>query len=154
MNRRNPEAIEAFKEMRECLIIVEGKKDAKALNTLDLRNILSIDGKPLITIAEAVEKKRANHMYSDIIILTDFDREGRHIAARLTRLLRARKIHPNQRLRYRIMKFGFNRIEDIKMERILGIEKRRGDDYVKISSNFNKISDKSKHKSKRSCGKA
>ena len=110
MNRRNPERIlEFFRGIEDCLLIVEGKRDAKALNTLGLKNILPINGRPLIAIVDIVAELRGNHGYSDIIILTDFDREGRHIAARLSRLLRAHKIHPNQRLRSRIMAFGFNK---------------------------------------------
>jgi 5S rRNA maturation endonuclease (ribonuclease M5) len=135
MNRKDPARIlEFFRELRDCLLIVEGRKDAKSLNTLDLTNILAINGRPLITVADKVAELAAGNTgdevarnkggYSDIIILTDFDREGRHIAARLGRLLRAHKIHPNQRLRSRIMNLGFNRIEDIKMESILALGKR------------------------------
>jgi 5S rRNA maturation endonuclease (ribonuclease M5) len=119
MIKPDPEKIlEFFGEIGDCLLIVEGKKDAKALNTLGLTNILAINGKPLITIAEKVAIGDLTG-YSDIIILTDFDREGRRIAAKISRLLRAHKMHPNQRLRSCIMKFGFSKIEEFKMETIL-----------------------------------
>ena len=165
MNRKDPEKIlEFFRELRGCLLIVEGKKDTKALNTLELTNILAINGRPLISIAEMVTKMRG---YSDIIILTDFDREGRRIASTLSRLLRAHKIHPNQRLRSCIMKFGFSKIEEFKMETILKMKKqtrkarpsggrfkKRGDVYVKTGSNVNKIRCKGNYKSKRCSGEA
>lgn len=178
MRNRDPEKVlEFFREIEDCLLIVEGKKDAKSLNTLGLTNILAINGRPLIEIVEKVarsmeksqpgaEGSRGKGKYSDIIILTDFDREGRHIAGRLSRLLRAYKIHPNQRLRGRVMNFGFNKVEDIKMESILKIGERlrvtksldrkvrRGDDYVKVGSNVNKIRNKSVNKGKRRGGKA
>ncbi len=169
MNRRNPERIlEFFSGIKDCLLVVEGKRDAKALNTLGLKNILAINGRPLIAIVDRVADLRENHKYFDIIVLTDFDREGRHMAARLGKLLRAHKIHPNQRLRSRIMKFGFNKIEDIKMDSILRIGERmrvtkspdrkvlerRGDDHVKAGSNINKIRYKGFNKGKRYSGKA
>jgi 5S rRNA maturation endonuclease (ribonuclease M5) len=169
MKKRDPERIiEFFRELKDYLLIVEGKRDVRALNTLGLTNILAINGRPLIAIVDKVAEIRDSHKVhtvperdgltgkSDIIILTDFDREGRHIAARLSRLLRAHKIHPNQRLRSRIMNLGFNKVEDIRMDSILAshsgrIEKRRkGDDYVKASSNLNKVRSKSNDKGKRS----
>jgi 5S rRNA maturation endonuclease (ribonuclease M5) len=176
MNRKDPARIlEFFRELRDCLLIVEGRKDAKSLNTLDLTNILAINGRPLITVADKVAELAAGNTgdevarnkggYSDIIILTDFDRKGRDIAARLGRLLRARKIHPNQRLRSRIMSFGFNKIEDITMDSILRLGmrnrkftagahgkpagKKEGDDYVKTSSDFNEIRHKGGDKGQR-----
>ena len=154
MKKGNPEEILGFfRKIEDCLLIVEGKKDAKALNTLGITNILAINRRPLIAIVEKVAELRDIQVYSDIIILTDFDREGRHIAARLSRLLRAHRIHPNQRLRSRIMNFGFNKIEDIKMDSIMKIEfEKRGDVYVKTSSNFNKVRDKGYNKGKR-CGR-
>lgn len=122
MNRRDPERVlEFFGGVGDCLLVVEGKRDARALNTLGLKNILAINGRPLIAIVDMVAGLKANHKYSDIIVLTDFDREGRHMATRLGKLLRAYKIHPNQRLRSRIMKFGFNKIEDIRMDSILAL---------------------------------
>jgi 5S rRNA maturation endonuclease (ribonuclease M5) len=179
MRRPDPEKmLEFFGEIGDCLLIVEGKKDAKALNTLGLTNIIAINGKPLIAIAEKLQMLKTHadtklaesgdsKGYSDIIILTDFDREGRRIAAKISRLLRARKMHPNQRLRSCIMKFGFSKIEEFKMETILKMKertrkarpsggrfKRRGDVYVKTSSNVNKIRCKGSHKSERCSGKA
>ncbi|MCK4714041.1 MAG: toprim domain-containing protein [Candidatus Aenigmarchaeota archaeon] len=179
MNRNPDRIIEFFGEIGDCLLIVEGKKDAKALNTLGLTNILAINGKPLIAIAEKlnqvlkapagtmVAESGGSKEHSDIIILTDFDREGRRIASTLSRLLRAHKMHPNQRLRSCIMKFGFSKIEEFKMETIMKMKertrkespsggrfKKRGDVYVKTSSNVNKIRCKGNYKSERCSGKA
>lgn len=213
-DRRKPDAEEVLeffgKEVRPCLVIVEGKKDAKALNTLDVTNIIPVNGRSLSKVAEHAaqllgmglqgspepperagspyghkagkardpgnqgkhpgrDTQGAGKKYSDIIILTDFDREGRHIAARLSVLLRARRIHPNQRLRSRIMAFGFNKIEDFKMDSILRLgrepkrcparalrnkNKERGDFHVKASSNIHEIRDKGRDKGQRSCREA
>ena len=184
MTKPDPDRIlEFFGEIGDFLLIVEGKKDAKALNTLGLTNILTINGKPLITVAENVEQalkspeatsvvvlggseRKSQKAYSDIIILTDFDREGRRIAANLSRLLRARKIHPNQRLRSCVMRFGFSKIEEFRIETILKMKERtrkaepsggfekRGDVHVKTGSDVNEIRRKGKHKSERCSGEA
>lgn len=148
MRKRDPEAIlEFFRGIRGCLVIVEGKRDAKALNTLGITDILAINGRPLIEIVHAVVRMREKPFesardswsgkgqgalgrgpraagekgISDIIILTDFDQEGRRLAGKLSRLLRTHKVHPNQRLRSCVMKFGYNKIEDIKKESVLRI---------------------------------
>ena len=180
MRDRNPEHILGFfAKIGDCLLIVEGKRDEKSLNTLGLTNILAINGRPLISVAQkanqmlkAPEGTKAaesggSERYPDIIILTDFDREGRLIAAKLSRLLRAHKIHPNQRLRSCIMKFGFNKIEDIRMEPIMKMKKRnrkampsggrykkRGDIHVKTGSNVNKVRCKGYYKGERCSGEA
>jgi 5S rRNA maturation endonuclease (ribonuclease M5) len=201
-NINTEKVLEFFRKLEDCLLIVEGKRDVRALNTLGLTNILAINGRPLIAIVEMVaelmdsqaskslERKEPRviasdevtgfESISDIIILTDFDKEGRRIAGRLLRLLRAHKISPNQRLRLRIMNLGFNKIEDITMDSILASNKsvcggrrlpveksvcgrrslpikrlrKEGDDYVKTSSNVHKIRGKGVNKGKGSGRKA
>ena len=157
MDRKNPEKIiEFFRGIGECLLIVEGKRDARALNTLGLKNILPINGRPLNAIVDLVADLRESHQYSDIIVLTDFDREGRHIAGRLGALLRAHRIHPNQRLRSRIMNFGFNKVEDIKMDSILkiGFNRKGSDVYVKTGTDVDKVRHKGFNKGQRGRGEA
>jgi 5S rRNA maturation endonuclease (ribonuclease M5) len=170
--RLDTEAMLAIlKELEDCLLVVEGKRDAKSLKTLGLKNIVIINRRPLVSVADEVaglaDHKapqgktigqeglyRGNH--SDIIILTDFDREGRRMDARLSSLLRARCVHPNQRLRLRVMKFGFNKIEDITLESVkrLGSRSRRGDDNVKASAYIDKVRHKGVNKGKRYSGEA
>ncbi len=59
------------------LVIVEGKKDRKALSDLGVENIMTIS-KPLYKVAEdAAESSR------DVIILTDFDRKGKELYGKL-----------------------------------------------------------------------
>ncbi len=59
------------------LIIVEGKRDKKALNELGINNVILID-KPIYLLIEEItrENKKA-------IILTDFDLEGRKLYSRI-----------------------------------------------------------------------
>ena len=168
--RLDAEAMLAIlRELEDCLLIVEGKRDAKSLKTLGLKNIVIINRRPLVSVADEVAGlavHKAPHgkwhelpsrgQYSDIIILTDFDREGRRLDARLTSLLRTRSVHPNQRIRLRVMKFGFNKIEDITLESVkrLGSRSRRGDDNVKASAYIDKVRHKGVNKGKRYSGEA
>ena len=55
------------------VIIVEGKKDKKALVSLGVKNIVTING-PLYKLVEDVAE-----MTDEVVILTDFDREGRKL---------------------------------------------------------------------------
>lgn len=135
------EFLELSKELRGKLLIVEGKNDEKALKTLGLNNIIKINRKPLYKVAE--EAARAK---KEIVILTDFDREGRALAAKLSRLLSPRKIRINRRLRKKIMEFGKTEIENLR-------NLREDDLHVKVSTNFNKIRDKGKDKGEGRSGK-
>ena len=136
MRRINPEEVEEIvNEFKDKLVIVEGKNDEKALKALGLKNIIKINGQPLLDVVnQAVKIKK------EIIILTDFDKEGRKLASKLNSLLEAFKRKPNKRLRRMFMKFGKNKIEEV-------------DAHVKISTKFNKIYNKSQNSSRRGCRK-
>jgi len=140
-------------KLKGCILIVEGKKDEKALKSLGLKNIIKISGKPLIRVVDEIEKSKRN---KDVIILTDFDSKGRRIAARLRYLLQRYRIHPNSRLRSEVMKLGWNKIEDmngLRFEQPVQQALVGGDDYVKTGSDINKVHDKGSHKGKRCGGK-
>jgi 2,5-diamino-6-(ribosylamino)-4(3H)-pyrimidinone 5'-phosphate reductase len=149
MKRRNrldlntPEGRESFintlSELKSITVIVEGKKDVRALESLGLIKIIPLNNKPLIKLVHDV----VNRGIKEIIILTDFDKKGRMLAAKLRTLFEAHKIRINSRLRCKMMKFGKNKIEDF------GLVDRRGDDYGKVSTNFDKIHNKGKDKGKR-----
>ncbi len=55
------------------VIIVEGKKDKEALSSLGVKNIVTISG-PLYKVVEDVAE-----ITDEVVILTDFDREGRKL---------------------------------------------------------------------------
>ncbi len=55
------------------VIIVEGKKDKEALISLGITNIVTING-PLYKFVEDVAE-----MTNEVVILTDFDKEGRKL---------------------------------------------------------------------------
>lgn len=58
----------------ENLIVVEGKKDARALQTLGITNVVMLYKKPLFQIIEEISQRS-----TAVIILTDFDAEGKHL---------------------------------------------------------------------------
>ncbi|RLJ00465.1 MAG: hypothetical protein DRP03_00025 [Candidatus Aenigmatarchaeota archaeon] len=123
-----------LKELEDKIVIVEGKKDKDRLKSFGIKNVFAINGKPLYVVAKMVSE-----MNRDIVILTDFDKEGRLINSKLTHLFNKYKKQPNKRLRNMFMSLGKNRIEDLK----------EVDVHVKIGSNFNKVYNKGKYKCKR-----
>ncbi len=56
-------------------ILVEGKKDKKALESFNVKNIIMLD-RPLFEIVEVISEK-----YDSVIILTDLDKEGKKFYA-------------------------------------------------------------------------
>jgi 5S rRNA maturation endonuclease (ribonuclease M5) len=149
---KNEELVDLTSKLRDKLLIVEGKKDKRALYSLGLRNIIAINGKPLVETANDV--KNAVSGTGGVVILTDFDREGRKLAARLRVLLQRLKIHPNTRLRKMLMSFGKNKIEDFGTGNGVPADLSRGDYHVKVSTNINKIHNQGSHKSEGSSREA
>lgn len=114
------------------LVIVEGMKDSRALKTLGVKNIMQLNGKPLAEFALHVSNSYVSPSdtgWKEAVILTDFDSEGRGIAARLECLLKVRRVPVNSRLRKRFMCFGWTRIEEF----------REDDTHGKTSANFDKV---------------
>ena len=109
--RRFIEVDELLEKLRDFrgVYLVEGKRDAEALKKIGLDEIIIIDGKKLEDVVEEV-KNRAN----EVVILTDFDDEGRKKASKLIKLLVKNKIKVNRRLRREFRKLGIIKIEEIK----------------------------------------
>ncbi|MBN2330769.1 MAG: toprim domain-containing protein [Candidatus Aenigmarchaeota archaeon] len=128
--------VEFSEDLAGKLVIVEGKKDGMALKSLGVKNIVLLNGRPLTELAlhvsRSIATSRNEEDIEEAVILTDFDSEGKRIAARLEYLLKKHKVMVNSRIRRKFMKFGKTRIEDLK----------EGDVHGKASSNFNKIRDK------------
>ncbi len=68
------------------LIVVEGKKDKKALETFGIRNIHKLKGPIYKNIEEISDKNK------EVVILTDLDPEGRKLFSRLNSRLQERGI--------------------------------------------------------------
>lgn len=69
------ELIKQIKRIKNKRIIVEGKKDKKALEALGLKKI-TLMNKPAWQIIEELHEK-------EVVLLVDLDREGRKIYSRL-----------------------------------------------------------------------
>jgi len=140
--RQAQKIVGIIEELKGNITIVEGKKDKFALKALGLSNIVAINGRPLIQVVQKLYKEQKHTKNKKMVILTDFDKKGREIAAKLKHLLQRYKIPVSSRLRNKMMKFGKNKIEDFR-------NLNRGDNHGKISANFNKVHNKSSYKSKR-----
>ncbi|MBS3144847.1 toprim domain-containing protein [Candidatus Woesearchaeota archaeon] len=65
-----------YLKKKKTLILVEGKKDLAALQSLGIKNIQAIAQQPFYKIVESIQEK-------EIIILTDLDAEGKKLYAKL-----------------------------------------------------------------------
>ncbi len=132
-------------ELKGYTLIVEGRKDASALKALGLYNIIPINGQPIADFVDGLDEK------SQIVILTDFDKEGRRLCAKLLKLLQRRRIKANPRLRHMLMaETGISRIEEL--DKAIGsalTKKEKGDTHGEIGANFYEVYSKGKHKGER-----
>ena len=97
-----------FKLKGTKLIIVEGKKDKTALESLGIKNIYVLKG-PLYENIEKISKK-----HKQVVILTDLDYEGRKIFSRLNSRLQERGVNVNNSFREFLFK-------ETKLRQIEGI---------------------------------
>ena len=89
MNNLNIEFSEHINKIRQSgiLVIVEGKKDTKALQNFGIKNIIELNKKPLFEIIENISDKNEK-----CIILTDLDRHGRELYGKLNSGLQQRGV--------------------------------------------------------------
>ena len=87
-------------------IIVEGKKDREALAKLGLRNVTSLEGKPLFKVIESVKTR-------ELLILTDFDKKGKELYGRLKAGLAKKGVKVNDKLRNLLLKTKLSHIEGL-----------------------------------------
>jgi 5S rRNA maturation endonuclease (ribonuclease M5) len=76
------------------LVIVEGKKDKKALESFGIKNIIQLSKKPLFKIIEEISSKN-----KDCIILTDLDRHGKQLYGKLNSGLQQHGVRINNNFR-------------------------------------------------------
>ena len=87
------ELIEKIKNSNT-LVIVEGKKDKIALEKLGIKNISTLSKKPLFQIVEEIAN--AN---DECIILTDLDKKGKELYAKLNSNLQRHGVKIDNKLR-------------------------------------------------------
>ena len=128
-NEEKETFIKTLRELKDKAVIVEGKKDVNALKALGLNYIIPINGMPLtqfaMTVANSLPGPGCSNISNkpgcpdnEVIILTDYDREGKKLECRLEILLRRHKVRVNKRLRRVLSGFGKSRIEEFKNVKI------------------------------------
>ncbi len=92
----------------DALIVVEGCKDKKALEKLGFKskNIIILHGRPFYVTVEKIKTK-------ECIILTDFDKKGKHLYHSLKKELVKKGVRINNRLRIILLKNKISHIEGL-----------------------------------------
>jgi len=105
------------------VILVEGKKDVAALEHLGFTRVYAIH-ETGVGLRERVEQICAPLTRKDrVCILTDFDREGKHLYLQLKSLLSERGVKLDSRLRGILLKAGVSHIEGLNnfMKKVAGM---------------------------------
>jgi 5S rRNA maturation endonuclease (ribonuclease M5) len=138
--------LEILDELKGKTVVVEGKKDLMAMIGLGFE-VIPINMRHLADIIPLLEGK-------EVVILTDFDPEGRRLYIKLKYLLTKYKIKSNSRLRGKMMSLKKTRIEDFrKLSASVRALKKEGDCYGETSANVNKIHNPRNDKGERCSGK-
>jgi len=90
------------------LIVVEGKKDKAALENIGIKNTIITLNKPLFQIVEEVAKDN-----TDVIILTDLDKEGKKIFEALSQGFHKFGVRMHNKPRDQLFKTSLRQIEGI-----------------------------------------
>ena len=106
------ELLNLLDKIKDEQVIVEGKRDKQALCLLGFKNILTIN-KGIYETAEKIKEK-------NIIILTDFDSEGRKIAKKLNLVLQPLGHNVDKETRRKIGLL-FTRLKIRKIEELRGV---------------------------------
>ena len=99
------EILTLIEKEKDSLVIVEGKKDKVALEELGLSNIIILN-KPLYEIVEKINAKR-------VLVLTDLDKEGKQLYAKLKKDLNKLGVVVDDRLRNLLFKTDLRQIEGL-----------------------------------------
>ncbi|MBW2965769.1 toprim domain-containing protein [Candidatus Woesearchaeota archaeon] len=95
------------KTSKEKIVLVEGIKDKKALESLGIKNIITLK-KPLYKIIEdIIETKK------ECIILTDLDKKGKQLYSKLSSKLKQFGVKIDNRFREFLFKTKLRQIEGI-----------------------------------------
>ncbi len=102
MTQLHQQLLTLLKELQEedTFILVEGKNDRAALESLGIYNVIMINRRPLFKVVESLLQEEVK----EIVILTDFDHEGRKLYRRLNHECSQRGIKVNNKLRHFLMR--------------------------------------------------
>jgi 5S rRNA maturation endonuclease (ribonuclease M5) len=131
----------------DSVLVVEGKKDRKALEQFGFKKILEISGKSLECLIEKLKDEKS------VVIMTDFDEEGEKKLSQLITFLRKYGVNVDTLLRKKFKSlFKIQKFEELSS--INKITESLGDDYSgKTCSIYNKIFNRSRFHSRRNGGK-
>lgn len=91
-------------------IIVEGKRDKDVLEKFGFKKVLDISGKSLAEVVERIGEEG----YEEVVILTDFDEEGRKKFKKLKKFFQSKGIRVDGKLREKIkFLFKVGKIEEL-----------------------------------------
>lgn len=112
MNKFNNEFSEHINKIKQSnqLIIVEGKKDKKALENFGIKNVIELNKKPLFEIIENISNNNEK-----CIILTDLDKQGKELYGKLNSGLQQRGVKIDNNFRNFLFK-------NTKLRQIEGLE--------------------------------
>ncbi len=108
------ELLKLLKENKEKQVIVEGKRDKNVLCLLGFKKILTIN-KGIYETTEKLKEK-------EVLILTDYDPEGRKIAKKLNSILQPQRYKVDRETRRKIG-FMFTRLKIRKIEELRSVFK-------------------------------
>lgn len=92
---------------QDALILVEGPKDESSLRELGITT-------PVAYIHSSTPLYQKVKGFQEVIILTDYDREGRHLARRSQETIRSVGVRPNLEFRRRLRKASMGEISHIE----------------------------------------
>ncbi len=97
---------EAFHEIADSVVIVEGKRDKDAVQLMGCRRVLTLQKKALFEVVEAVTE-------DTVVILTDFDKEGRKVHKELSRMFSQRGVYVDDTVRKLLEREGVMHMEHL-----------------------------------------
>lgn len=111
--KKPEEFLKLVEKYKDCLVIVEGEKDEKALRRLGFTRVKRLN-KALYKVVEEVKEKR-------VVILTDLDKKGKELYGRLNSALRRQGVLVDNKLREFLFRNSKVRcIEGLKVKRLEG----------------------------------
>lgn len=115
MEERDREILETLEELRELSlqmpVIVEGKKDREALQKLDVpgRLVRLNRGTSVFRLCERLAED-----YTEVLILTDWDRRGGQLSRLLREGLAANDVRANTEVRARLARLCKKEVKDVE----------------------------------------
>lgn len=89
-------------ELKNNIIIVEGKKDKFALQKLGCRDVYVIQGRKIESVLDRISQKIGPGKNREVIILTDMDTEGDRLSKEIGEICKGLSIHHNIMVRKRL----------------------------------------------------